>query len=155
MTTPFLKRATTILTGIGLSMLVLAPVAFVPSAHAQTLSEDELFGGTTSGDDFANSAGLGSGELTTTIASLLRVVLGFLGLVAVFIILMGGFKWMTSGGADTKVADAKKYMISGFVGLAIILAAYAIASFVIGSITGAISNAEDTSTSNSSNTSGG
>jgi hypothetical protein len=113
----------------------------VPDAGAQTLTEKELFGGTT-GSDFAANAGLGSGDLATTIAQIIRVVLGFLGVVAVFIILMGGFQWMTSGGADEKVQKAKKFMIAGVVGLAIVLAAYAIASFVITSLTGALTNAE-------------
>jgi hypothetical protein len=114
----------------------------VPTAGAQVLTENELFGGNTNGEAFASEAGLGSGDLVTTIANIIRVVLGFLGVVAVFIILLGGFKWMTSGGADEKVRDAKKLMISGVIGLAIVLSAYAIASFVIGSLTGAIANSE-------------
>lgn len=124
------------------SLAVAALSVAVPNAGAQTLTENELFGGDVSGADFASNAGLGSGDLTTTIAQIIRVVLGFLGVVAVFIILLGGFKWMTSGGADTKVADAKKLMIAGCVGLAIVLAAYAVAAFVISSLTNALANAE-------------
>jgi Zn-dependent protease with chaperone function len=60
--------------------------------------------------------------------------MGLLGLVAVVIILLGGFKWMTSGGEETKVGEAKKLIISGVIGLIIILSAYAIANFVVGSI---------------------
>lgn len=87
--------------------------------------------------DFGDSTGLGQGELTETIGSLIRVALGFLGVVAVVIILLGGFKWMTAGGNDEKVGEAKKLIIAGIIGLAIILSAYAIASFVISSIVGA------------------
>ncbi len=124
------------------SLAVAALSVAVPNAGAQVLTENELFGGNVNGTDFAANAGLGTGELTTTIAQIIRVVLGFLGVVAVFIILLGGFKWMTSGGTDDKVRDAKKLMIAGVVGLVIVLAAYAIAAFVIGSLTGAIANAE-------------
>ncbi len=127
---------------IAVTMAVSALALSVPTAGAQVLTENELFGGNVNGTDFAANAGLGSGELTTTIAQVIRVVLGFLGVVAVFIILLGGFKWMTSGGADEKVRDAKKLMIAGVVGLAIVLSAYAIAAFVIQSLTGAVANAE-------------
>jgi len=139
-----LKSILTALTGVGMTLFLTVPILSlsIPNVYAQTLTENELFGGSVNGEEFATTAGLGTGELTTTIGSIIRVLLGFLGVVAVFIILLGGFKWMTSGGADAKVADAKKLMVAGVTGLVIILAAYAIASFAISSITTAISNAE-------------
>lgn len=108
--------------------------AGVGTVSAQALGADDLFGGATSGDDFASTAGLGDTDLTTTIGGIIRVALGFLGVIAVVIILLGGFKWMTAGGNDDKVKDAKKLIYSGIIGLVIVLSAYAIASFVIDSI---------------------
>lgn len=69
--------------------------------------------------------------LPTTIANIINVVLGFLGIVAVVIILIGGFIWMTAGGNEEKVGKAKKLLVAGIIGLAIILSAYVIARFVI------------------------
>src|SRR3989338_10502814 len=100
-----------------------------------TLTADELFGDLESGDEFADIAGLGSQDLATTIASIIRVALGFLGVLAVAIIIIGGFKWMVAGGDQPKVDKAQKLIIYGVVGLVIVLAAYAIAFFVIESIT--------------------
>jgi len=57
--------------------------------------------------------------------------LGFLSIIAVLIILMGGFKWMTAGGNEEKVEEAKKMIIAGIVGLAVIFTSFAIATFVI------------------------
>jgi len=51
--------------------------------------------------------------------------------VAVVIILIGGFKWMTAGGNDDQVGEARKWIFSGIIGLAIILSAWAIAIFVL------------------------
>jgi len=82
-------------------------------------------------DTVGGATGLGSGDLRETIGSIIKVALSFLGVVAVVIVLIGGFKYMTAGGADEKVADAKKWITSGIIGLAIILSAYAITSFVI------------------------
>ncbi|TAK04143.1 hypothetical protein EPO34_03285 [Patescibacteria group bacterium] len=116
------------------------------AAHvkAQALTGEELFGGagsTTGGTDFAAAAGLGSGDLTDTIASIIRTALGFLGVVAVVITLYGGFLWMTSAGNDDKVKSAKKVMISGIIGLVIILSAFALANFVITQLSGATAGA--------------
>ncbi len=77
------------------------------------------------------STNLGTNSLQTTIGIFINVVLGFLGIVAFIIILLGGFKWMTSGGDEDKIGEAKKLMGAGVVGMAIVLASWAIASFVI------------------------
>lgn len=73
---------------------------------------------------------LGKKSLQTTVADIINVALGLLGVVAVVIILAGGFKWMTAGGADDKIEEARKLIFSGIVGLAIILSAWAITKFV-------------------------
>ena len=123
---------------VAFSLMVPALLGLAHPVHAAALSGDQLFGGTdaTSGEGktFAGAAGLGSTDLTTTIASIIQVALGFLGIVAVVIILLGGFKWMTSGGSEDKVKGAKKLIFSGIIGLVIVLSSYAIASFVVGSI---------------------
>jgi hypothetical protein len=117
------------------------------SAQDSALTADELFGGSTDGDTFAAASGLGDADLTDTIAQIIRIALGFLGVIAVVIILLGGFKWMTAGGNDEKVKTAKKLIFSGIIGLVIVISAYAIASFVIDSI---ISATTDSSSSSSS-----
>ena len=57
--------------------------------------------------------------------------MGFLGIVAIIIILAGGFKWMTAMGSEDKIGEARKLIIAGIVGLGIILSSYAIAYFVL------------------------
>jgi hypothetical protein len=86
------------------------------------------------GVNYGTGIGLGSKDIRATIASIINVAMGLLGIIAVVIILLGGFKWMTAGGAQDKVDAAKKLIVSGIIGLVIILAAYAIATFVVGSI---------------------
>jgi len=93
------------------------------------ITEDEVLP-----TEFGEETGLGTQELTTTIASIIRVALGFLGVIAVLIVLYGGFMWMTAGGNEDRVTKARQIMTAGLIGLIIILAAYAIASFVISSL---------------------
>jgi len=83
------------------------------------------------GLDVMQDTGLTSTDIRVTIAKIINVVMGFLGTVAVVIILIGGFKWMTAGGNEEKVGEAKKLLMQGVIGLAIVLAAYSIATFVI------------------------
>ena len=85
---------------------------------------------------------LGSQPIQETIASIINVALSLLGIVAVVIILMGGFKWMTAGGSDEKVGEAKKIIFSGVIGLAIILSAWALATFVISQLSSATGSGE-------------
>ena len=86
--------------------------------------------------------GLASADLQDTTMQLIKTILGLLGIVALIMILMGGFKWMTSGGNDEKVGEAKKLLGAGIVGMVIILAAYAIASFVVTNMNSAMTAAE-------------
>ncbi|MFZ5364644.1 MAG: pilin [Patescibacteria group bacterium] len=81
-----------------------------------------------------SEVGYSTRDLRAVIGSIIKTVLGFLGVVAIIIMLIGGFKWMTAGGSEEKVGEAKKWLISGIIGLAIILAAYAITTFVIESL---------------------
>lgn len=85
----------------------------------------------------AEKSGLGTSDIRETIASIIKVAMGLLGIVAVVIILIGGFTWMTAGGNEEKVGEAKKWIFAGVIGLAIILSAYALATFVINSLTAA------------------
>jgi hypothetical protein len=83
---------------------------------------------------YATEFGLGTQDVRTTIGSVIRAFMGLLGIVAVLLILYGGFKWMTAGGNEEQVGEAKKIIISGIIGLIIILSAYAIANFIVGAI---------------------
>jgi hypothetical protein len=86
------------------------------------------------GISYVTATGLGTKDVRTTIASIINVMLGLLGVVAVVIILIGGFKWMTAMGNTENVDKAKKLIFQGIIGLVIILSAYAIANFVITSL---------------------
>lgn len=111
---------------LGGALSVAAPV-LVPKAHAvDTITADDLLP-----TEFSDNVGLGQGDLRETIGRVIQVALSFLGIVAVCIVLWGGMRWMTAGGSEEKVKDAQKIMIAGLIGLAIILSAWAITSFVV------------------------
>jgi len=128
--------------GLILSVMMLGLVAVLaPTTPAHALIADET---PITTDDlgvvYGSYTGLGSRDVRDTVASIIRVALGLLGIVAVVIIIIGGFTWMTAGGNDEKVGEAKKWIFSGVIGLAIILSAYALANYVIAQLVTATSN---------------
>jgi|SRR3989339_860885 len=83
------------------------------------------------GLEYGTYTGLGTKDLREGIMAIVNVLLGFLGIIAIIIILYGGFVWMTAGGNEEKVSQAKKIITAGIIGLVIIFVSFAIASFVI------------------------
>ncbi|MEO5927712.1 MAG: MMCAP2_0565 family pilin-like conjugal transfer protein [Patescibacteria group bacterium] len=84
------------------------------------------------------NAGLGEPKpLTQIIGSIINVALGFLGIVLLFYLLYAGFLWMTAGGDEGQVKKARTMISQAVVGLIIIVAAFAISTFVLGSLVNA------------------
>jgi len=77
---------------------------------------------------------LSNSDPRAIIGRIINVALGFLGVIAVAIILFGGFKWMTAGGNEEKTSEARKLLAAGVIGLVIILASWAIATYVINAL---------------------
>ena len=118
---------------ITILMLTIVPVfALTLNANAQTEADPLLWGGLETNID--DRIGLGNEDPRTMAAAVVRIVLGFLGIIAVLIILMGGFKWMTAGGNEDKIGEAKKLLAAGVIGLIIILMAFGLAQFVINAL---------------------
>ncbi|MFZ2681689.1 MAG: hypothetical protein WAZ14_01165 [Patescibacteria group bacterium] len=117
---------------IGMSVMLGAALAlpFAAQVRAQEINDVSDILPTS----FSDRTGLGQRDLKESLGELINVALGFLGIVAVIIILFGGFKWMTAGGNDEKVGEAKRLIIAGIIGVAIILSAYAITTFVLQSL---------------------
>lgn len=91
------------------------------------------------GLSYMEDSGLATTDVRVVIARIIKIALGLLGTVAVVIILYGGFVWMTASGNEEKVSQAKKILLNGTIGLAIIILAFSIASFVLNALTGATS----------------
>ncbi|MDO8435287.1 MAG: pilin [bacterium] len=92
----------------------------------QALDESTL--GTNFITDFID---LPTGDPRSIAAAIINVFLGFLALIALVIVLLGGFRWMTSQGAEEKVDEAKKMLSAGVIGLVIVISAWAIANFLV------------------------
>lgn len=81
------------------------------------------------GDKGAKLGG-GNTDLRIAIALIIKLFLGFLGTLAIVYVTYGGFLYLTSGGAEDRLAQGKKIILYGLLGLIIALSSYSIAWFV-------------------------
>ncbi len=121
-----------------LAMVLPFYAIFTTTLPAQANNDGVDVWGTESGnldDDYVGTeTGLGDKDPRLIASSVIKVILGFLGIIAVGLILFGGFKWMTAAGNEDKIDEAKKIITAGVIGLVIILASYGIANFVLSSV---------------------
>lgn len=106
-------------------LAILPAFLIAPSAEAQFTDSLDLAQGETD---------LEAVELPVLIGRLINIALSFLGVIFLVLIIWAGFLWMTAGGKPEQTDKAKKMLINATIGLILILAAFAISSFVLGSV---------------------
>lgn len=75
--------------------------------------------------------GLSKTDPRIIIVNIIRIFLGFLGIVLLILIMYAGFLWMTAGGEEEKISQSKIILKNSLIGLLIILSSYAIVSFIL------------------------
>jgi len=86
------------------------------------------------GINYAGNIGLqdtGETDVKTFIVNIIKYALTFLAIIAVAMVLYGGFVWMTSNGQADRVQKAKNILIAAVIGLIITLSAFAIVTFIV------------------------
>lgn len=117
-------------------LLILAGafLIFTNTVFAQTAQETRF------GMDYAEKLGLANNDPRIVIVKLVRIALGFIGIIAIIFVLYAGFLWMTSAGNEQKIAQAKKTLVNAIIGLIIILSSFLIVSFIINKMSDALDN---------------
>jgi hypothetical protein len=75
----------------------------------------------------------GQGGIFRTITN---VLLFLIGAISVIMLIIGGIRYVVSGGDSTAVANAKNTILYAIVGVVVAILAYAVVNFVIGSFSG-------------------
>jgi len=104
--------------------IIAAAVFFMPVLALA--AEGDQFG-----QGYAANIGLSDTDPRIMAANAIRVMLGFLGLIAVVLIMYAGWVWMTSQGNMEKIEIAKKILKNAIVGLLIIFSSFGIVTFII------------------------
>ena len=120
----------------GLAAVVLSIACFslaLPAAQAAGWWETVNDGGLKDvGSAYGASGGTPSADsdIRLIAARIIRVVLELLGLIFLILIIVAGFRWMTAGGDEEKITEARKLLTNSVIGLIIIFAAWSLATFV-------------------------
>ena len=125
------KKGVLIAVSLGIFIFLGAVFLFANNnpALAQSATDQIAWGGQQV--QVENNIGLSSTDPRIIIARIIQVFLGFLGTIALVLIIYAGFLWMTSSGDDTKIQQAKDILKNAVIGLIIILSSFAIASFIL------------------------
>ncbi|MDD4996117.1 MAG: hypothetical protein PHW15_01385 [Patescibacteria group bacterium] len=91
-------------------------------------------------DKVADSAKLGEQrDISAITGKIMGTIFTLTGVFLLILVIIGGIMWMTAGGKEDQVKKAKALFQNAFIGLIIIVLAYAISRFVIENLSKATS----------------
>jgi len=98
--------------------------------------------------DFGEAAGFSTtATVPIIVARLIRTAISIVGILAVLLIILGGFKFMTAAGDPTKIQSAKRVITNAVIGLIIVFASFAITQFILNTLIGATGSSISSSSS--------
>ena len=80
-------------------------------------------------DSFQHLCELGSAN--NVLGKVINIIFVLAVVIALFYLIYGGFKWLTSGGDSKQVDAARQHIIAAIIGLIIIFLSYFILNFVV------------------------
>jgi hypothetical protein len=108
----------------------LAPKALTGLAASMLVSSVALASDVTNGAKAAQGSLNGSITVNSIIGLVINLIMVFGCAMSVIVLIIGGLRYITSGGNASSVQGAKNTILYAIVGLVVSIAAYAIVSFV-------------------------
>lgn len=138
------KSLVTIAAMAALLVPMVAPAAVYAQGTGTSLqnSSPQIQNGLCSGANLstatgncANSTTEAQGQVDTIITTVINIFSLVVGVVSVIMIIIGGLKYITSGGDSGNVSGAKNTILYAIIGLVIVALAQIIVKFVLGKVT--------------------
>lgn len=133
-----IKKIKALAAGIAVSVAVLLPALSLAPVSAQDSSiQNSLCSGTAlstveNGETCGSTTAGSTTGVSDAVSQAVDILSWIVGIASVIMIIVGGFKYITSGGASDKVSGAKNTIIYAIIGLVIVALAQFIVNFVIG-----------------------
>lgn len=105
---------------------VLAAAVMVPAAHAI-----DLFSPCTNIDNVVCEAS-GKDNVDTIVTRITNLLMWALGIVSVIMLVIGGFKYVTSNGDSNAIQSAKNTILYSIIGIVVAILGQTIVRFVVG-----------------------
>lgn len=115
-----------VLAGFGTMAVALPSVAYAQADTTSVCSGVSLTGGACNGD---------ANQFSKVIKLVIQILSLIAGVAAVIMIVVGGMRYITSGGDSSKIAGAKQAIVYAVVGLIIVALAQVIVRYVLGNAT--------------------
>ena len=128
---------------VGLTMSLMLVLGMAAPAFAQD-AQQQINNGLCAGSnlEFTENPGqcnVAATDATSKINDIIHTIVNLLsaivGVVAVIMIIVGGFRYITSGGNDTSVTSAKNTILYAIIGLVVVALAQFIVQFVLNKVT--------------------
>ena len=118
-----------LVTGLTVAALVVVNALGVNFAMAQAIDPQDQPG-------VVSELSGGDGSLRSIVLKIVNFFLTFLGLLAVVMVIYGGFLYVSSAGNEENVGKAKKILLYAAIGIVIIIASFALVNTILGAGTG-------------------
>lgn len=116
---------------VALSIVVLGASVVVPVGSTASAACSGAIDCATQGSHAAQTGDTPS-NLSAMIKRVVNILLFVLGAVAVIVIIIGGIRYVVSGGDTGAMTGAKNTILYAVIGLVVAILAYAIVNFVLG-----------------------
>jgi hypothetical protein len=86
-------------------------------------------------DQCASAGSDATDQINRIVHTIVNLLSAIVGIVAVIMIIVGGFRYITSGGNDTSVTSAKNTILYAIIGLVVVALAQLIVRFTLSKLT--------------------
>jgi len=124
----YLMVMLSVVTAVALSLVPAAGKVFAAAPNSK--SRDQVCAGIGLSDGSTGCGDQGA-AFHNAITTVINILSSIIGVVAVIVIIVAGFRFATSGGDTNKVGAAKNSIVFALIGLAIVVLAQLIVHFVI------------------------
>ncbi|MEK7508918.1 MAG: hypothetical protein AAB568_03650 [Patescibacteria group bacterium] len=108
---------------------------FIPNSSCGGIGNNKDYNFNYAGDFAKEAAGASGVDVRSTleskVASIVNYALSLLGIVFLLLMVYGGYIWMMARGEEAEATRAKGIITMGVIGMAIVIAAYAITFFIV------------------------
>lgn len=111
--------------------LVFSGLAVQPASVFAATPQQEICKGVGAASGSGCSSGI---SLTTVIRNIINIFSVIIGIVAVVMIMVSGFKYVTAGGDSSNITSAKQTLIYAIVGLVVAALSQVIVRYVLGAV---------------------
>ena len=116
------------------AVLTLFTFSAMPLATVSAQTKTDVCAGVAAAGGNCNEAGSGS-TVNRIVAVVVNILSTLVGIVAVIMVILGGFKYVTSNGDTSNVQSAKNTILFAIVGLVVVALAQVIVRFVLSEAT--------------------